>query len=192
MNALLIIIAALFADNVILCRFFGIETFFTTSVKKSGAALYGGIVTFVTVISGTLSVLLWKYVLVPLNTPWLLNLMTFAAALLTIAVICGAHLITKKISEALYLSFTEHMPMISTNCIVIGCVNICIEKSYSAGESILYFAAAGAGLTVALLVFDALGERLRESAPPRVVKGLPILLLTAAFAAMALAGFVGA
>ncbi len=190
MSTAAIIIAAIFADNLLLSRLFGIESFFSSSEKRSSSLVYGGLVTLVTVIAGTVTVVLNRYVFTPLGIEYM---STFATAMVILAVICGLHLLSKRISEKLYVSFTVNMPMISTNCVVMGAARMCTEYSLPIGQSALFLLAAGVGFTLSLLIFSSVQERL-ENVSMRAVpsfRGLPILLLSAAFAAMAFAGFCG-
>ena len=182
MSTASVIIAAIFADNFLLARLFGIETFFSTSEKRSSSLVYGGMVTLVTVAAGILSVLINKYVFTPLGMEYI---STFATALLILAVICALHIASKKISESFYLAYTKNMPLISTNCVVIGAARLCAEKALGVGASVLYLLAAGVGFTLSLLIFSAVQEKFEN------VSAVPILLLAAAFAAMAFTGFTG-
>lgn len=188
MNTVWVILAAIFADNFLLARFFGIESFFSASEKKSTSLLYGALVTAVTVSAGTVAVVLNKFVFAPLNIEYM---STFVTALVIFSVICALHILSKKVSEKAYKRMSESVPLLSTNCVVMGAVRLCAENSLSMGNSVLFLLAAGVGFTVALLIFSAVQERLENVSCVPSFKGLPILLLSAAFAAMAFAGFAG-
>lgn len=188
MEALLILFGALLADNLLLSRLFGIESFFATSEKTSKAAAYGATVTAVTVLSGALSLAVYELVLTKLHITFMA---TFVSVLIISAVVCGMNLLSRTLSEKFHSFYTGNMPMITTNCVVLGSVMICIENGISYGMSMLYFLGAGIGFTLALLVFSSVRERLALSDPPKCFRGLPILLLSACFAAMAFSGFFG-
>lgn len=189
MSTASVIIAAIFADNFLLTRLFGLESCFSSSEKRSSALEYGGLLTLVTVIAGTLSVLLNKLVFTALHIEYMV---TFASALITLSVICACHLLSKRISGKMYMCYTKNMPIISTNCVVIAAARLCTENSFSMAVSVLYLLAAGVGYTLALIIFGAVQERIETSCSPLpAFRGLPILLLCAAIAAMAFSGFVG-
>lgn len=188
METLVIVFAALLADNLMLTHLFGIESFFTSSERASGAAAYGGMVTAVTVISGAVSLALYNFIFIPLKMKFMA---TFVSVLVTVAVICLMNFLLRKYAGGAGLKFTANIPMITTNCVILGSVMLCIEKSLSYGVSLLYLLFAGLGFTLAVLVFSSVRERLVMSEPPAAFRGLPILLLSAAFAAMAFSGFWG-
>lgn len=188
MEALLVLFGALLADNLLLSRLFGIESFFATSEKTSKAAVYGAAVTVVTVLSGALSLAVYELVLTKLHITFMA---TFVSVLIISAVVCGMNLLSRTLSEKIHKFYMGNMPMIASNCVVLGSVMICIENGFSYGISMLYFLGAGIGFTIALLVFSSVRERLALSDPPKCFRGLPILLLSACFAAMAFSGFFG-
>lgn len=188
MEALVIIFAALLADNLMLVHLFGVESFFTSSLRASRAAAYGITVTFVTVVSGAVSLALYNFVFLPLKMRFMA---TFVSVLIISAVICAVRFAARKMSSSLKRQLAANIPMITTNCVVLGSVMLCVENGYSYGTSLLYILFAGLGFTLAVLVFSSVRERLEMSEPPAAFSGLPILLLSAAFAAMAFSGFIG-
>lgn len=188
MEALLVLFGALLADNLLLSRLFGIESFFTTSEKASKAAAYGATVTAVTVLSGALSLAVYELVLAKLHITFMA---TFVSVLIICAVVCGINLLSRTVSAKFHSFYTGNLPMITTNCVVLGSIMICIENGISYAVSMLYLLGAGVGFTFALFVFSSVRERLDLSDPPRSFRGLPILLLSACFAAMAFSGFFG-
>ncbi len=188
MEALAILFGALLADNLLMNKLFGVESFFTSSEKPSRAAAYGGAVTIITFIAGALSLCVYELVLVPLHIGFM---STFVSVLIISATVYGANLLTEKISAKMHGFFGGVMPMISTNCVVLGSIVLCIENDISYGLSLLYLLGAGLGFTISVLVFSSVRERLAVSEPPRSFRGLPILLLSAFFAAMAFSGFLG-
>ncbi len=188
MGSMIIVFSALLADNLFFSRLFGVESFFVPSRKLSDAAAYGGIVTFVTVLSGAVSLALYNFVFSPLK---LGAIMTFMSVLIISAVVCGVNFAIGKASGGNRAKFSASLPMITTNCVVLGSIMLAVENSLSYGMSVLYLLLAGVGFTLAMLVFSSVRERLELAEPPESFKGLPILLLSASFAAMAFAGFFG-
>lgn len=187
MEAMLVIFTALLADNLLFTRLFGAESFFAPSKRAADAAAYGIIVTLVTVLSGAVSLALYKFVFSPLKLGYII---TFISVPVISATVCGAHFAACKLGGK-HRRFAADIPLITTNCVVIGSIMLCVENSYSYGASLLYLLFAGLGFTLAMLVFSAVRERLELADPPECFEGLPILLLSASFAAMAFSGFYG-
>lgn len=188
MNTAAIILAAILADNLLLARLFGIESLFASNNRKTHTLIYGAVVTGVTVVAGGICVIVNNLVFAPLGIGYM---STYISAIITVSVICAMHIASQKLSEKLFGGMTKIMPLISTNCVVIGAVYFCTEKGLSLGGSFLYLLASGVGYTVALLIMSAVRERLETAEPPAPFKGLPVTLLALAFAAMAFAGFTG-
>lgn len=188
MESMIIIFGALLADNLLLSHLFGVEEFFTPSRRLSKTAAFGGIVTLVTLLSGAISLALYNFVFSPLGMS---SVATFLSVLIISGVACGINLLIRKTAHASSDRFAFNIPMITTNCVVLGSIMLCVENSLSLGMSILYLLFAGLGFTLALIVFGSVRERLELADPPESFKGLPILLLSASFAAMAFAGFYG-
>ncbi|MBQ4066930.1 MAG: hypothetical protein IJD22_04720 [Clostridia bacterium] len=188
MEAILIVLAAILADNLLLSRLFGVESFFTATEKPSGAALYGGLVTCVCVLSGTTVILLHKFVLEPLKLQYFV---TFVSVVVITAFICAIRLISSKASGKEHNAVAFALPVISGNCIVLGSILICIENSFSILMSVLFLLAAGVGFTFVMLVFSSIQKRLENSDMADSFRGIPILLISCAIAAMAFSGFYG-
>ena len=188
MQALLVIIAALLADNFLLSRLFGVESFLTASEKPSSAALYGGLVTGVTVVAGGLSIALYKLVFAPLKINYML---TFSSVIIITAVICLFQLFSSKVLVKFSKSIEATLPMVSGNCVVLGAILLAVENELSFGVSLLFLLAAGIGFTFVIMIFSSVQIKMEMAAPAESFKGLPILLITAAIAAMAFSGFYG-
>lgn len=188
MESMIIIFGALLADNLLLSHLFGVEAFFTPSRRLSKTAASGGLVTFVTFLSGAISLALYNFVFSPLGMG---AIATFLSVLIISGVVCGVNLIVHKTASSSVEKFSLNIPMITTNCVVLGSIMLCVKNSLSYGMSLLYLIFAGLGFTLALIVFGSVRERLELAEPPESFRGLPILLLSASFAAMAFAGFYG-
>lgn len=188
MESILIVIGALLFDNFLLTKLFGVESFFTASEKPSVAAIYGGIVTGVTVVSGTIILAIYRFIYEPLKITYMT---TFTSVIIITAVICAVQLISSKISKSAHAHVEAALPMVAGNCVVIGAVLLCIDHGLSFGMSVLYLLCAGVGFTVAMLIFSAVQKRIEVSTVPGNFRGIPVLLLSCALAAMAFSGFFG-
>lgn len=188
MEAVIFVIGAILVDNLLLSKLFGLESFFTASEKPANAALYGGIVTGVTVVSGTLILCLYNFVFLPLKITFLT---TFTSVIVITAVICAVQIAASKISKVANVAVEAALPMVTGNCVVLGSVLLAIENELSFGMSVLFLFAAGVGFTLAMLIFSCVQKRLEVSATAESFRGIPILLISAALAAMAFSGFFG-
>lgn len=191
MEAILILICAILCDNLLLTKLFGVESFFTATEKPSGAALYGGLVTGVTVISGSAVFGLSKLYAFMLNTKDVKLFTTFTSVIVISAIICAFQLVSSKISKRAHSAVEATIPLISSNCIVLGAVLTCIRNGLSFGMSLVYLLAAGIGFTFVMLVFSGVQKRLESSNVAECFRGIPILLISCALAAMAFSGFFG-
>ena len=188
MQAILVIIAALLVDNFLLSKLFGIETFFTASDKPSNAVLYGGLVTGITVIAGGATLALYKLVYLPLSITYLT---TFSAVVIITALICAVQLFSSKVIKKYNATIEAALPMVSGNCVVLGAVLLAIENDLAFGTGLLFLLAAGIGFTFVLLIFCSVQMRMEIATPAESFRGVPILLIVAAIAAMAFSGFYG-
>ncbi len=188
MEAIIFVIGAILVDNLLLSKLFGLESFFTASEKPANAAFYGGIVTGVTVISGTFILCLYNFVFEPLKITFLT---TFTSVIVITAVVCAVQIIASKISKVVNAAVEAALPMVTSNCVVLGSVLLCIENDLSFGMSVLFLLAAGVGFTLAMLIFSCVQKRIEVSSTSDSFRGIPILLISAALAAMAFSGFFG-
>lgn len=188
MQSILVILAALLADNFLLSKLFGVESFLTASEKPRHSALYGCLVTAVTVVGGGLSVALYKLVYKPLNITYLV---TFSSVIIITATLCAFQLLSSKVLKKYNKSIQSALPMISGNCVVLGAVLLTIENELSFGASLLFLFAAGIGFTAVIMIFSSVQMKMELASPSESFRGIPILLITAALAAMAFFGFYG-
>lgn len=188
MEALLIMIAALLADNLLLTKLFGIESFFGATQKTSVAVLYGVLVTSVTVSAGAVSLLFYNFVLKPFNIGFF---KTFATVMIVSLFICIVQLVITSVYKNEDSDTENVLPLISSNCVILGSVLLCIENGLSFGMSFIYLLFAGLGFTLSMLVFSSVQKRLTVTDVPECFRGIPILLVSCALAAMAFAGFFG-
>ncbi|MBR6632743.1 MAG: RnfABCDGE type electron transport complex subunit A [Clostridia bacterium] len=185
---LLIAFAAIITENFIFSRFLGICPFLGVSEKPSTAAGMGFAVMFVMTISSALTWLVYKFILVPSGLEYI---KTIAFILIIAALVQIIEMFLKKFVPSLYQALGIYLPLITTNCAVLGAALLNIQNGFSFVESVVFGLSAAIGFTVALLVFAGVRERLRFSNPPEAFKGLPILLVSAGLIAMAFSGFSG-
>ena len=188
MEYITIIIFAVFVNNVILSQFLGICPFLGVSTKVSTAAGMGAAVVFVMTLSTIVTFLLQKFVLVPFGIEFL---QTIVFILVIAALVQMVEIILKKISPSLYQALGVFLPLIITNCAVLGISILVVQKGYNLLEGITYAIGISLGFTLAMVIFAGLREHLELVEVPKGVKGIPIALITAGILAMAFMGFAG-
>lgn len=185
---LLIAFAAIITENFIFSRFLGICPFLGVSEKPSTAAGMGFAVMFVMTISSALTWLVYKFILIPSGLEYI---KTIAFILIIAALVQIIEMFLKKFVPSLYQALGIYLPLITTNCAVLGAALLNIQNGFNFIESVVFGLAAAIGFTVALLIFAGVRERLRFTTPPAAFKGLPLLLVSAGLIAMAFSGFSG-
>ena len=199
MEILLIFISAIFVNNVVLSQFLGVCPFLGVSKKVNTAVGMTAAVTFVMAIATLVTFLLQKYVLVPFN---LVFLQTVSFILVIASLVQMVEIIIKKISPSLYQALGIFLPLITTNCVVLGVAIQVVTNEYNfgfaegarmlgLGESLLFAIATAIGYGLALILFAGIREQLELSNVPKGFKGVPIALLTAGIMALAFMGFSG-
>ncbi len=188
MNLITIFIAAAFVNNFVFYRFLGICPFLGVSRRTHAALSMGVAVTFVMLISGVVTWLLHHLILVPLNLPYL----RYVAFILVIASLVQiVEIYMRKEQEKLYESFGIYLPLITTNCAILGLVLLTMIKNYDFLESLIFSLGAGFGFTMALVIMSGIRERLELAEVPESLKGVPIALIVAGLLALAFGGFSG-
>jgi electron transport complex protein RnfA len=188
MEYFVIIISAIFVNNILLSQFMGICPFLGVSTKVSTAAGMGAAVTFVMTIASIAAYLLQYYVLVPLHIEYM---QTIVFILVIAALVQMVEIILKKVSPALYQALGVFLPLITTNCAVLGVAVLLVQKELNLGESVVFAVSTAIGFTLAMVLFAGLRERLDIEKLPKAMKGIPIALITASILAMAFMGFSG-
>lgn len=183
-----IIITAIFVNNIVFAQFLGICPFIGVSRKLSSAIGMGAAVTFVMALSTTVTWLLQYGVLNPLGIAYL---QTIVFILVIAALVQMLEIVIKKINPSLYSALGVFLPLITTNCAVLGVAIIVIQKNLSLMESIVYAVATALGFTLALVVFAGIREQLMLADVPKSMRGVPIALVCAGLLAMAFMGFAG-
>ena len=188
MEYIIIFIAAVFINNVVLAQFLGICPFLGVSKKVDTAIGMGMAVTFVLTISTIVTFLIQKYLL---DTLGLAYLQTIVFILIIAALVQMVEIILKKISPALYQALGVFLPLISTNCAILGVAILVIQKEYNLLQSIVFAISTAIGFALALIIFAGIREQLERTNVPAAMKGVPIALITAGLLAMAFLGFAG-
>ena len=188
LSLILIIIVAIFVNNVVLAQFLGICPFLGVSKKVDTASGMGMAVTAVLVVATIVTYLLQVYVL---NAFGLEYLQTIAFILVIAALVQMIEIILKKTMPALYQALGVYLPLITTNCCILGVAILVIQKDYDLLEGIVYALSTGIGFLLAMVLFAGLREQLDLVDVPKAFRGVPIALVTASLLAMAFMGFSG-
>lgn len=197
MEYLLIIISSIFVNNILLSQFLGICPFLGVSNRLSTAAGMSGAVCFVITLSTVVTYLLNSYLLIPFGLEFL---QTISFILVIAALVQMVEIVLKKISPSLYQALGIFLPLITTNCAVLGVAITVVTKEFSfggeahlmgLGEAAVYAFATSLGYGLAMYLFSGLREHLALNNVPKSFRGLPIALITAGIMAMAFLGFSG-
>lgn len=183
-----IIITAIFVNNIVFAQFLGICPFLGVSKRLTSAVGMGMAVTFVMAIATLVTYMLQMYVLVPLGVTFL---QTIVFILVIAALVQVLEIVMKKAMPALYQALGVFLPLITTNCAVLGVAILVIQKNMTLTESLVYAVSTALGFTLALVIFAGIREQLALSKIPKAMQGTPIALITAGILAMAFMGFAG-
>ena len=187
-SILLLIVSAIFIDNFIFSKFLGCCPFLGVSKSPSTAFGMGCAVVFVMTLSCAVTYIVYQFVLVPAKLEYL---KTIAFILIIASLVQMIEFFLKSKVPALYESLGIYLPLITTNCAVLGAALLNIQNGYNFIESIVFGFASGVGFTMAILIFAGVRARMHFSNPPRSFNGTPIALITAGLIAMAFMGFSG-
>ena len=187
-NLFVIAITAILMENYVLSRFLGICPFLGVSKKLDTAVGMGAAVSFVMVLATIATWCVQKFLLVPFNLEYL---QTIAFILIIASLVQFVEMALMKVMPPLYESLGIYLPLITTNCAVLGSAIMVQTKSYSLIEGIVYSLASAVGFTLAMVLFAGVRERLEESDVPEFMKGFPITLVAASLLSLAFFGFQG-
>lgn len=182
------IISAVLINNVILTQFLGICPFLGVSNKVGTALGMAGAVVFVITLSTLVTYLVQVYVLVPLGIAFM---QTITYILVIAALVQMVEIILKKVSQPLYQALGIFLPLITTNCAVLGVAILVIQKDYNLIQAVVFGAATAVGFGFALTILAGIREQLELADVPNGMKGVPISLVIAGILAMAFMGFTG-
>ena len=188
MEYLLIFISAIFVNNIVLSQFLGICPFLGVSKKIDTALGMAAAVAFVLTLSTVVTYLLQKFVLDAFELGYL---QTITFILVIAGLVQMVEIILKKVSPALYQALGVFLPLITTNCCILGVAILVIQKDFDLLTGVIYAFATALGFGLALVLFAGMREQMSLSAIPKGMQGTPIALLTAGLLAMAFMGFSG-
>ena len=188
MEYILIFISAIFVNNIVLSQFLGICPFLGVSKKVDTAMGMGAAVAFVLTLATIVTFLLQHYILVPMHIEYL---QTISFILVIAALVQMVEIILKKISPSLYQALGIFLPLITTNCAVLGVAILVIQKDFSLIESVVYAFSTAIGFALALIVLAGLREQLALTNVPKGMRGMSIVLITAGLLSLAFMGFSG-
>lgn len=189
MSLLMIFISAMFVNNFVLSRFLGICSFLGVSKKRDAAIGMGLAVTFVMVIASVMSYLVFNFILVPLELEYL---STIAFILVIASLVQLVEMVIKKMSPGLYKALGIYLPLITTNCAVLGMTVLNMQENYNFLQSVVNGVGAALGYMMSIVLLSFIREKTDNNDNiPRVLRGLPITLFTAALMSIAFLGFQG-
>ena len=183
-----IIIGAIFVNNVVLAQFLGICPFLGVSSKVDTSLGMGAAVTFVMALASIVAWSIQEFILVPLHIEYM---QTIVFILVIAALVQMVEIVLKKVSPSLYQALGIFLPLITTNCAVLGVAILMIQKEFNLLQSFTYSVSTALGFALALVIFAGIRERLELDDMPKAMRGIPISLIVAAILAMAFMGFSG-
>ena len=183
-----ILVAAILSENFILVKFYGICPFMGVSKKIDTALGMGMAVTFVMALASAATYAVYHLMLVPLNLQYM---QTVAFILVIASIVQVVEMFLKKAVPALYKALGIFLPLITTNCAVLGVALLNVQKGYDFLQSVLNGACGGLGFTVSIVLFASLRERVDKAECPECFKGFPLTLIAAGLMALAFMGFSG-
>ena len=184
----MIFISAIFVNNIVLSQFLGICPFLGVSKKIDTAIGMGGAIAFVLTLATIITWLVQKYVLDPFGLQYL---QTLSFILVIAALVQMVEIILKKVSPALYQALGIFLPLITTNCAVLGVAILVIQKDFNLLESVVYAFSTALGFALALIVFAGIREQQALVRIPKGMQGMAIVLVTASLLSLAFMGFSG-
>lgn len=187
-GVLSLIITAILAENYIFSKFLGCCPFLGLSENPSNALGMGCAVTFVMTLSSLITALINKFILVPFELEYL---QTIAFILVIASLVQLIEMFLKKSVPSLYSALGIYLPLITTNCAILGAALLCVQNGYDPIISAIYGFASGLGFTLAIVIFAGVREKVSFADIPKSFEGFPIALVTAGLLAMSFAGFSG-
>lgn len=181
-----VVIGAIFVNNVVLSQFLGICPFLGVSSKVNTSLGMGMAVTFVMALSAVVTWSMQTFVLVPFGIEYM---QTIVFILVIASLVQMVEIVLKKVSPSLYQALGIFLPLITTNCAVLGVAIISVQKDFDLLTSVIYSVSIAIGFALALVLFAGIRERLEVEDVPQGMRGVPIALITAGLLAMAFMGF---
>lgn len=188
MEYIVIVISAILVSNIVLSQFLGICPFLGVSTRVSTSVGMSAAVVFVITLATMVTWLVYKFVLIPFEITFL---QTISFILIIAALVQMVEIILKKISPPLYQALGIYLPLITTNCAVLGVALLVHAKEFNLLQSMVYGVSIAAGFGLAMILFAGLREHLELMGVPKGMKGVPIALVTAGILSLAFMGFSG-
>jgi electron transport complex protein RnfA len=188
MEYIIIIISAIFVNNIVFAQFLGICPFLGVSNKLSTSVGMGGAVVFVMTLATIVTYLIYQFVLIPMGLGFL---QTISYILVIAALVQMVEIILKKVSPSMYQALGIFLPLITTNCAVLGVAILVIQKDMNLLESVIFAVANSVGFTLALVIFAGIREHMELMGVPKGMRGIPIALVVAGLLSLAFMGFAG-
>ncbi len=184
----IILVGSIFVDNFVLSKFLGICPFLGVSKKTSSALGMSGAVTFVMTLSAAVTWPIFHYILEPNNMSYL----KIIAFILVIAMLVQiVEIILKRFIPSLYSALGVYLPLITTNCAVLGVTILNIDTGYAFGEAVVNAFGSGIGFSLALVMFSGIREKIEACDIPKAFRGIPSALIAASIVSLSFAGFTG-
>ncbi|MBQ1378262.1 MAG: RnfABCDGE type electron transport complex subunit A [Lachnospiraceae bacterium] len=187
-SLILIIISCALVNNVVLNQFLGICSFLGVSQQMKSSASLGGAVIFVITVASAVANLLYTYVLAPLGLDYM---KTIVFILVIAALVQIVEMFLKKKSPSVYKALGIYLPLITTNCAVLGVALTNVQNEYTFIESVIAGLGTGIGYTIAIVLLAGIRSRIREEDLPAPLRGAPVVLIAAALMSIAFMGFSG-
>jgi len=187
-SLILIIVTSALINNVVLNQFLGICSFLGVSKQMKASASLGGAVIFVITIASAVASLLYDYVLAPLGLDYM---KTIVFILVIAALVQIVEMFLKKKSPAIYKALGIYLPLITTNCAVLGVALTNVQDGYSFSQCVVSGFGTAVGYTLAIVLLASIRTRIREEDIPAPLRGAPIVLISAALMSIAFMGFSG-
>ena len=184
----IILISSSLVSNVVLSQFLGLCPFLGVSRKTSTAGGMGAAVIFVITLSSAVAGVIYKYVLIPFNITYL---QTIVFILVIAALVQFVEMFLKKFMPALYEALGVYLPLITTNCAVLGVALTNVQKNYGILAGVVNGFATAVGFTISIIILAGIREKMEYNDIPESFKGMPIVLITAGLMAIAFCGFSG-
>lgn len=186
MELIKIVILALLVNNVVLAQFLGVCPFLGVSNKVSTSIGMGAAVVFVMALANLVTFLIQNYILVPFNIGFM---QTITFIFVIAALVQIVEIILKKAAPSLYQALGIFLPLITTNCAVLGIAILAVQKDYNLVTSVIYASSMAVGFTLALVLMAGIREQLQVTGVPKRMQGVPISLVIAGILSMAFMGF---
>ena len=188
MQLLIILVSSSLVSNVVLSQFLGLCPFLGVSKKTNTAAGMGAAVIFVITLASAVAGVIYNYILVPFDLTYL---QTIVFILVIAALVQFVEMFLKKFMKGLYQALGVYLPLITTNCAVLGVALTNVQKNYGILESVVNGFATALGFTISIVILAGIREKMEYNDIPESFKGMPIVLVTAGLMAIAFCGFSG-